>query len=93
MIHLDQLIVTLMQVVIENAGAETGTLVLLKEDQATPADLVVLLSSGKDGQFYISTADLDGATCWNVCFESNANEPTNRNNTSSSLLPSLRSSR
>ncbi|MEN9871954.1 MAG: hypothetical protein RLZZ171_2946, partial [Cyanobacteriota bacterium] len=28
MIHLDQLITTLMQVVIENAGAETGALVL-----------------------------------------------------------------
>ncbi|MEP0914817.1 PAS domain S-box protein [Leptolyngbya sp. GB1-A1] len=35
MVHLDQLIVTLMQVVIENAGAETGTLVLLEEDQLT----------------------------------------------------------
>ncbi|MBD2069992.1 PAS domain S-box protein [Leptolyngbya sp. FACHB-671] len=35
MIHLDQLIATLMQVVIENAGAETGTLVLLEEDQLT----------------------------------------------------------
>jgi two-component system NarL family sensor kinase len=35
MIHLDQLIATLMQVVIENAGAETGALVLLEEDQLT----------------------------------------------------------
>nr|WP_242042162.1 PAS domain S-box protein [Leptolyngbya sp. FACHB-541] len=35
MIHLDQLIATLMQVAIENAGAETGTLVLLEEDQLT----------------------------------------------------------
>jgi PAS domain S-box-containing protein len=35
MIHLDQLIVTLMQVVIENAGAETGALVLLEEGQLT----------------------------------------------------------
>ncbi|MBD3887086.1 PAS domain S-box protein [Phormidium tenue FACHB-886] len=34
-IHLDRLIATLMQVVIENAGAETGTLVLLKDDQLT----------------------------------------------------------
>jgi PAS domain S-box-containing protein len=33
MIHLDQLIATLMQVVIENAGAKTGALVLLEEDQ------------------------------------------------------------
>ncbi|MBD3887531.1 GAF domain-containing protein, partial [Phormidium tenue FACHB-886] len=35
MIHLDQLIATLMQVVIESAGAETGALVLLEEDQLT----------------------------------------------------------
>jgi two-component system, NarL family, sensor kinase len=35
MIHLDQLIVTLIQVVTENAGAEIGTLVLLEEDQPT----------------------------------------------------------
>ncbi|HEY9639231.1 MAG TPA: PAS domain S-box protein, partial [Coleofasciculaceae cyanobacterium] len=35
MIHLDQLIATLMQVVIENAGAETGALILLEEDQLT----------------------------------------------------------
>ena len=35
MIYFDQLITTLMQVVIENAGAETGALVLLKEDQLT----------------------------------------------------------
>ncbi|MBD2066948.1 AAA family ATPase, partial [Leptolyngbya sp. FACHB-671] len=34
-IHLDQLIATLMQVVIENAGAETGALVLLEDDQLT----------------------------------------------------------
>ncbi|MEW6498569.1 MAG: PAS domain S-box protein, partial [Cyanobacteriota bacterium] len=34
-IHLDRLIATLMQVVIENAGAETGALVLLEEDQLT----------------------------------------------------------
>ncbi|WP_347269565.1 PAS domain S-box protein [Trichocoleus sp. FACHB-90] len=33
--HLDQLIATLMQVVIESAGAETGALVLLEEDQLT----------------------------------------------------------
>ncbi|MBD2465270.1 PAS domain S-box protein [Oscillatoria sp. FACHB-1407] len=33
MIHLDQLIATLMQVVIDNSGAEIGTLVLLEEDQ------------------------------------------------------------
>ncbi|MEX0272510.1 PAS domain S-box protein [Leptolyngbyaceae cyanobacterium UHCC 1019] len=35
MIHLDRLIATLMQVVIENAGAETGALILLEEDQLT----------------------------------------------------------
>jgi two-component system NarL family sensor kinase len=35
MIHLDQLIATLMQVVIESTGAETGALVLLEEDQLT----------------------------------------------------------
>jgi PAS domain S-box-containing protein len=35
MIHLDQLIATLMQVVIESAGAETGVLVLLEENQLT----------------------------------------------------------
>ncbi|WP_263971543.1 PAS domain S-box protein [Leptolyngbya ohadii] len=34
-IHLDQLIATLMQVVIESAGAETGALVLLEDDQLT----------------------------------------------------------
>ncbi|MBD3884216.1 PAS domain S-box protein, partial [Phormidium tenue FACHB-886] len=34
-IHLDQLIATLMQVVIESAGAETGVLVLLEDDQLT----------------------------------------------------------
>jgi PAS domain S-box-containing protein len=41
-IHLDQLIATLMQVVIENAGAETGALVLLEDDQLT----VVVQCSG-----------------------------------------------
>jgi PAS domain S-box-containing protein len=35
MIHLDRSIATLMQVAIENAGAETGTLVLLEEDRFT----------------------------------------------------------
>ncbi|HEY9662894.1 MAG TPA: PAS domain S-box protein, partial [Allocoleopsis sp.] len=35
MIHLDQLIATLMQVVIDNSGAEIGALVLLEEDQLT----------------------------------------------------------
>ncbi|NJO76798.1 MAG: PAS domain S-box protein [Leptolyngbyaceae cyanobacterium RM1_406_9] len=35
MTHLDQLIATLMQVVIESAGAETGALVLLEENQLT----------------------------------------------------------
>jgi two-component system, NarL family, sensor kinase len=34
-IHLDQLIATLMQVVIENVGAETSTLILLEDDQLT----------------------------------------------------------
>ncbi|KAM3098870.1 PAS domain S-box protein [Phormidesmis sp. 146-12] len=33
MIHLDQLIATLMQVVTESAGAETGALVLIQENQ------------------------------------------------------------
>lgn len=33
MIHLDQLIATLMQVVIDNSGAEIGALVLVEEDQ------------------------------------------------------------
>jgi len=33
MIHLDQLIATLMQMAIDNSGAEIGTLVLLEEDQ------------------------------------------------------------
>jgi two-component system, NarL family, sensor kinase len=42
MIYFDQLIATLMQVVIQNAGAETGTLVLLEEDQLT----VVVQCSG-----------------------------------------------
>ncbi|WP_242072089.1 PAS domain S-box protein [Nostoc sp. FACHB-110] len=35
MIHLDQLTATLMQVVIENAGAETGALILLEDDRLT----------------------------------------------------------
>lgn len=35
MIHLDRLTATLMQVVIENAGAETGALVLLEDDRLT----------------------------------------------------------
>jgi PAS domain S-box-containing protein len=34
-IHLDQLITTLMHMVIENAGAEAGALILLEEDQLT----------------------------------------------------------
>jgi PAS domain S-box-containing protein len=34
-IHLDRLIATLMQVVIENAGAERGALILLEDDQLT----------------------------------------------------------
>ncbi len=34
-IHLDHLIATLMQVVIENAGAATGALILLEDDQLT----------------------------------------------------------
>ncbi|WP_446869712.1 PAS domain S-box protein [Phormidesmis sp. 146-12] len=33
--HLDRLIATLMQVVIENAGAERGALILLEDDQLT----------------------------------------------------------
>lgn len=32
-IYLDRFIATLMQVVIEHAGAETGTLILLENDQ------------------------------------------------------------
>ncbi|MBD2607237.1 PAS domain S-box protein [Scytonema hofmannii FACHB-248] len=35
MIYFDQLIATLMQVVIENAGAKTGALVLLEDDRLT----------------------------------------------------------
>ncbi|MBD2165195.1 PAS domain S-box protein [Calothrix membranacea FACHB-236] len=35
MIHLDQLTATLMQVVIEHAGAETGALLLLEDDRLT----------------------------------------------------------
>ncbi|MBE9080924.1 PAS domain S-box protein [Tolypothrix sp. LEGE 11397] len=35
MIHLDQLTATLMQVVIENTGAETGALILLEDDRLT----------------------------------------------------------
>lgn len=35
MIHLDRLIATLMQAVIEDAGAETGALLLLKDDRLT----------------------------------------------------------
>ncbi|HEY9766963.1 MAG TPA: PAS domain S-box protein [Coleofasciculaceae cyanobacterium] len=35
MIHFDRLIATLMQVVIENAGAETGALILLEDGQLT----------------------------------------------------------
>jgi PAS domain S-box-containing protein len=35
MIHLDPLIATLMQVAIENAGAETGALILLENDRLT----------------------------------------------------------
>jgi two-component system, NarL family, sensor kinase len=35
MTHLDQLIATLMQVVIKNAGAETAALILLENDQLT----------------------------------------------------------
>lgn len=35
MIHLDRLVAALMQVVIENVGAETGTLVLLEADRFT----------------------------------------------------------
>jgi PAS domain S-box-containing protein len=34
-IHLDRLIATLMQVAIENAGAETGALILLEDDRLT----------------------------------------------------------
>ncbi len=55
MIHLDQMIATLMQVVIENTGAETGALVLLEEAQLTvvaqcsrnkPCDLEKLAVAG-----------------------------------------------
>jgi PAS domain S-box-containing protein len=45
MIHLEQLIVTLMQVVIESAGAETGALVLLEEDQ-----LIVVAQCSRNSQ-------------------------------------------
>ncbi|MBL1179410.1 PAS domain S-box protein [Pantanalinema sp. GBBB05] len=43
MIHLDQLIATLMQVVIDNSGAEIGALVLLEEDQ-----LIVMAQCSRD---------------------------------------------
>ncbi|MBD1867243.1 PAS domain S-box protein [Cyanobacteria bacterium FACHB-471] len=43
-IHLDQLIATLMQVVTENAGAEKGSLILLEDDQLT---VVAQCSSGQ----------------------------------------------
>ncbi len=57
-IHLDRLIATLMQVVIENAGAETGTLVLLEEDQLT----VVAQCSGSRQCYLEKFAVADCAT-------------------------------
>nr|MDZ8039034.1 PAS domain S-box protein [Nostoc sp. CreGUA01] len=57
-IHLDRLIATLMQVVIENAGAETGTLVLLEGDQLT----VVAQCSGSRQCYLEKFAVADCAT-------------------------------
>ncbi|MBW4694432.1 MAG: PAS domain S-box protein [Lyngbya sp. HA4199-MV5] len=54
MIHLDQLIVTLMQAVIENAGAETGALVLLEADQLT---VVAQCSGGQCDLKKLAVAD------------------------------------
>jgi PAS domain S-box-containing protein len=53
-IHLDQLIATLMQVVIESAGAEKGTLILFEADQ-----LVVVAQSDSSGQCNLQRVSVD----------------------------------
>jgi transaldolase len=58
MSYFDQLIATLMQVVIQNAGAETGALVLLEEDQLT----VVAQCSGSRQCYLKKLAVADCAT-------------------------------
>lgn len=41
---------------------EVGDVVLLREDEAIPADLVILSSSDEDGQCFVETKNLDGET-------------------------------
>lgn len=41
---------------------EVGDVVLLREDEAIPADIVVLSSSDEDGQCFVETKNLDGET-------------------------------
>ncbi|EGG00206.1 putative aminophospholipid translocase [Melampsora larici-populina 98AG31] len=41
---------------------EVGDIVLLREDEAIPADLVILSSSDPDGQCFVETKNLDGET-------------------------------
>ncbi|CAO1620976.1 unnamed protein product [Jaminaea pallidilutea] len=41
---------------------EVGDIVLLREDEQVPADLVVLNSSGEDGLVFVETKNLDGET-------------------------------
>ncbi|MDZ7966690.1 MAG: AAA family ATPase [Nostoc sp. DedSLP03] len=51
-IHLDRLTATLMQVVIENAGAETGALILLEDDRLT---MVAQYSGSRQGKLEKTT--------------------------------------
>jgi PAS domain S-box-containing protein len=57
-IHLDQLISTLMQVVIENAGAEKGSLILLEDDHL--AVVAQCIGSGQCNLAMTSVADCAG---------------------------------
>ncbi|CAH7683988.1 expressed protein, partial [Phakopsora pachyrhizi] len=41
---------------------EVGDIILLREDEAIPADLVVLSTSDSDGQCFVETKNLDGET-------------------------------
>ncbi|CAO1629582.1 unnamed protein product [Parajaminaea phylloscopi] len=41
---------------------EVGDIVLLREDEQVPADIVVLNSSGEDGVVFVETKNLDGET-------------------------------
>ncbi|KAG0144851.1 hypothetical protein CROQUDRAFT_94523 [Cronartium quercuum f. sp. fusiforme G11] len=41
---------------------EVGDVVLLREDEAIPADIVVLSTSDEDGQCFVETKNLDGET-------------------------------